>query len=73
MQFFYPIIFAFALGLLLTFLAVRIFPNLGMLDRPWKYGLKRGRIPYYGGIAIYLTFVTAVLMFLPFDKQVAGV
>ncbi|HBB02247.1 MAG: glycosyl transferase family protein, UDP-N-acetylglucosamine:undecaprenyl-P N-acetylglucosaminyl 1-P transferase [Candidatus Peregrinibacteria bacterium GW2011_GWF2_38_29] len=73
MQFFYPIIFAFALGLLLMFLAVKIFPKLGMLDRPWKYGLKRERIPYYGGIAIYLTFITAVLMFLPFDRQVAGV
>ncbi|KKR05387.1 MAG: glycosyl transferase family protein, UDP-N-acetylglucosamine:undecaprenyl-P N-acetylglucosaminyl 1-P transferase [Candidatus Peregrinibacteria bacterium GW2011_GWC2_39_14] len=73
MQFFYPIMFSLALGLLLTFLAVKVFPKLGMLDRPWKYGLKRERIPYYGGIAIYLTFVTAVLMFLPFDRQVAGV
>lgn len=73
MQFLFPIAFAFALSFILTAAATKIFPRLGMLDRPWKYGLNRLRIPYYGGIALYITFVTAILLFLPFDKHVVGV
>ncbi|MBI5152314.1 hypothetical protein HZA39_02170, partial [Candidatus Peregrinibacteria bacterium] len=73
MQFLYPIMFAFALSFVLTAMAVKIFPRFGMLDRPWKYGLKRPRIPYYGGICLYITFVIAVALFLPFDKHVVGV
>ncbi len=73
MQFLYPIIFAFVLSFVLTWGATKLFPRLGLLDRPWKYGLKRLPIPYYGGIAFYITFVAAILLFLPFDKHVAGV
>lgn len=73
MQFLFPILFAFALSFILTVAATKIFPRFGMMDRPWKYGLNRPRIPYYGGIALYITFVVAVLLFLPFDKHVVGV
>ena len=73
MQFILPIVFAFVVSVLMTFLAVKLFPRLGLLDRPWKYGLKRERIPYYGGIVLYLTFLISILVFLPFDKHVAGV
>lgn len=73
MQFLFPIAFAFVLSFVVTAAAVKIFPRLKMLDRPWKYGLKRPRIPYYGGISLYITFIAAVLIFLPMNLHVAGV
>ncbi|MCF7830500.1 undecaprenyl/decaprenyl-phosphate alpha-N-acetylglucosaminyl 1-phosphate transferase [Candidatus Gracilibacteria bacterium] len=44
----------FLLGLviatLITYLAVEFFPSLGLLDYPERYGLKRSRLPYPGGL-----------------------
>ncbi len=54
------------------FLATKIFPKIGLLDRPEKYGLKRAPIPYYGGIAVYLAFLISLVVFVPFDTRVFG-
>ncbi len=56
----------------LTYLAIRIFPKLGLMDRPRRYGLKRKPIPYYGGIAIFLAFLISVLLFVPLNSHVIG-
>jgi UDP-GlcNAc:undecaprenyl-phosphate GlcNAc-1-phosphate transferase len=60
-------------GLLLGFIFVRgallIFPRIGLLDKPDKYGLKRLPIPYYGGIAIVLAFLLGVLFWLKIDQK----
>lgn len=65
-------IFSFVLCLILVFLATKIFPKIGLLDRPGKYGLKRAPIPYYGGIAIYLAFLISLIVFVPFSAHVIG-
>ena len=42
------------LGALATFLSLKIFPALGWLDFPERYGLKRDRLPYPGGVVLWL-------------------
>lgn len=73
MNFVYPIAFSFVLSVLLTYSAVKIFPRLDFLDRPWEYGLKRERMPYYGGIVLYIVFTASILIFLPLSAQTIGI
>lgn len=63
---------AFLITLVLTFLAIKFFPKLGLLDKPEKYGLKRKPIPYFGGLIIFSTFIICSLIFLDFDKHLWG-
>lgn len=67
-----PALVAFALTFVLTAAALKLFPKLGLMDRPWKYGLKRKPIPYYGGLALVLAFTASVLIFVKLDVHVAG-
>ena len=67
MQYFIPAIFAFICTVVLTALALKFFPGLGMMDRPWKYGIRREPIPYYGGMVIVTVFLVSVLLFVPLD------
>lgn len=60
------------LSLVLTFLAIWLFPKFNLIDQPQKYGLKRKPIPYFGGLAIFGSFVICALIFLPFSKEVLG-
>ncbi|MFH0834526.1 MAG: MraY family glycosyltransferase [Patescibacteria group bacterium] len=69
---FLPLGFAFILTAVLTVFAIKFFPRLGLLDDPKKYGLKRKPIPYFGGLAIFVSFVIAVLLFVPLSKEVLG-
>jgi UDP-GlcNAc:undecaprenyl-phosphate GlcNAc-1-phosphate transferase len=41
-------------GLLCALLAIKFFPKIGLLDFPERYGLKRDKIPYPGGIVLAL-------------------
>lgn len=50
---------AFTLAAFLAVVALRVFPRLGLLDFPERYGLVRARLPYPMGII-------APLAFLPF-------
>lgn len=47
----------------LTFLAVKLFPNIGLMDFPERYGLKRDKIPYPGGIMIAILGVLSCIAF----------
>jgi len=69
-QYLFPAIFAFVLTLLLVKIALQLFPKIGLMDRPHKYGLTRKPIPYYGGLTIYIAFVVSVLMFVHLDMHV---
>lgn len=53
---------AFALSLLAHAAALWLFPRLGLLDFPARYGLLRPRIPYPTGIVAVVLFL---LFFLP--------
>ncbi|PKL36974.1 hypothetical protein CVV38_03765 [Candidatus Peregrinibacteria bacterium HGW-Peregrinibacteria-1] len=59
----------FLISCLLIFIALKLFPVLGLMDRPHRYGLNRKPIPYYGGIAIFLAFVFSALIFVPWSLQ----
>lgn len=63
---------SFALALVLTCLALKFFPRLGLMDRPQKYGLSRAPIPYYGGLMIFLAFLIGVFIFVPLERHVIG-
>jgi len=67
-QFLPAALFSFLLTVGLVLAALRLFPKWGLMDRPWKYGLKRKPIPYYGGLAIYLGFMISSLVFIKADS-----
>lgn len=69
MPYLFPAIFAFASTIFLTWLALRFFPRLGLMDRPQKYGLQRKPIPYYGGLIIFAVFFISVLAFVKLDSH----
>ena len=47
----------FVITLVLILGALKVFPKLGLLDRPERYGLSRKPIPYYGGVLVFLAVV----------------
>lgn len=64
-----------ALGFSVSFswIALKLFPKLGWMDKPEKYGIKRKPIPYPGGLAVFLAIMCATLTFLPIDRALASV
>lgn len=64
----------FALCILLHMLAVRIFPRLGLLDFPERYGLVRRRLPYPTGIIAVIVFLLTFIILNrhDFSQQDAG-
>ncbi|TSC59392.1 MAG: UDP-N-acetylglucosamine--undecaprenyl-phosphate N-acetylglucosamine-1-phosphate transferase [Candidatus Peregrinibacteria bacterium Greene0416_62] len=48
---------AFGAAAVLHFCALRLFPRLGLLDFPERYGLLRKRLPYPAGILSVCTFL----------------
>ena len=69
----FPGLLAFILTLVLTAIALRVFPKFGLMDKPHKYGLKRPPIPYSGGIILFLVFLALVVFFLDLEKHLLGV
>lgn len=65
-------IFFTALGTTVAFswIALRTFPKLGLLDRPKKYGLKRKPIPYPGGLAMLFSFFVTIALLFPINSTV---
>jgi len=63
------LMFLFLIGLtlsaLLTWAVLRIFPRLGLLDFPERYGLKRARIPYPGGVIFWILATVFFSLFEP--------
>ncbi len=72
MQYFLPAISAFILTILLVTIALKVFPKLGLMDKPEKYGLKRKPIPYPGGIILYFIFFILALIFLGPSVKLIG-
>jgi len=51
------IFFGFLTGILGLIITLFIFPKIGLLDFPERYGLKREKIPYPAGISISVLFI----------------
>jgi len=73
MNYFLPAISAFILTLLSVLIALKVFPKLGLVDKPEKYGLKRKAIPYPGGILLYFIFLILALIFFEPTLKLLGV
>lgn len=60
-------IFLTSLGFTSAFgwMALKLFPRWGLMDRPERYGHKRSPIPYPGGVATFLAFLASAFLFLP--------
>ncbi len=56
-------------SVLLHLLAIKVFPSLGLLDFPERYGLTRARLPYPTGIAVVLSGLGAVAALWPWTIQ----
>ncbi len=59
------------LGLLAVWGATRFFPGMGLLDFPERYGLKRSRFPYPGGVVFWL--LGAAFFFFVVSWTVVGI
>ncbi len=67
-----PAIAAFILTLLSALIALKVFPKLGLMDRPHKYGLTRAPIPYPGGVLLYFVFAALALIFFEPTLKLIG-
>lgn len=64
---------AFIMTLAGVFAALKIFPRIGLIDRPADYGLSRKSIPYSGGLVIFLVFLICSAIFVKMSVSVIGV
>ncbi len=65
-----PFAGTFIYGTLGLLIVIYAFPNIGLLDFPERYGLKRKKIPYPAGIMIFFTFLGAIsVSFEPSDPE----
>ncbi|MFA6520946.1 MAG: MraY family glycosyltransferase [Candidatus Gracilibacteria bacterium] len=66
-----------AVSFLLTFAGIKVilkvFPKLGLLDKPGDYGLTRKPVPYSAGIIFFIVFLICTLIFVDITKPIAGV
>lgn len=73
----FPLIVAFFVALLTTPLAIKLAWKWGLIDDPQKRKhpakLHQKPIPRAGAIPIWLTVITASLIFLPADKYLLGI
>lgn len=72
MEYLAPGLSAFLLTLLVLWAGTKLFPKLGLMDRPKNYGLKRAPIPYPGGILLYPVFLTLCLVFFEPNAKLIG-
>ncbi len=61
-----------AFAVVANYAALIVFPKLGLLDFPERYGLKRGRIPYPTGIVAVALFLITFCSVFPIGAQESG-
>lgn len=66
-------LFAFLAVIVLHTCALFLFPRIGLLDFPERYGLKRGRLPYPTGILGVCTFIVFFWLTQALDLSAIGV
>ncbi|MBI1812370.1 undecaprenyl/decaprenyl-phosphate alpha-N-acetylglucosaminyl 1-phosphate transferase [Candidatus Peregrinibacteria bacterium] len=73
MMFLAMLLLAFGGTAVLNLIAVRVFPRLGLLDFPKRYGLTRGRLPYPLGIIAVLAFLIFFLALAEGTMEARGI
>lgn len=66
-------IFAFLLTFTLGLGALWLFPKIGLMDRPERYGHQRKPIPYPGGVAVVLGILIPLLSLLSYSSALGSV
>ena len=61
----YEFLFFAIISALAIYLSIKIFPKIGLLDFPERYGKSREKIPYPGG----LTLVVLIILILIWQKE----
>ncbi len=56
-----------AISSIFSFIALKVFPHLNLLDYPERYGLKRKKIPYPGGLIFFILSLVFVILYTPFQ------
>lgn len=64
---------AFAAAVVAHAISLRLFPRIGLLDFPERYGLRRGRLPYPTGILTVSAFVVVFWLIQAMDLNAIGV
>jgi UDP-GlcNAc:undecaprenyl-phosphate GlcNAc-1-phosphate transferase len=59
---------AFILAVILYGVSLKLFPKIGLLDFPERYGLSRPRLPYPAGIVAVVTFLIFLLILEPWTR-----
>ena len=73
MVYLYSGLVSFVMCVVLTWSALKIFPRIGLMDKPHKYGLNRVPIPYAGGVVFYIVLLVIAGFFLDWNLQIIGV
>lgn len=68
-----PVVTAFLLTLVGYTVCLKLFPALGLLDFPERYGLRRARLPYPAGIISVVVFLGVFSVTTPIGLKEAGV
>src|SRR3989344_4597478 len=66
-------LFAFTLAFVLYLIAIKVFPMLGILDFPERYGFTRPRLPYPTGIISVACFIVIFLFLENLTMQSIGI
>jgi len=70
----YHVLFtSFGFSVAFGWLVLKLFPKLGLMDRPERYGHMRKPIPYPGGIAIFFAFLSSAFIFLELNALLTSV
>ncbi len=69
MDYIWIFLLAFLTSFLLSKLVIFLFPRIGLMDRPQKYGHNRPPIPYPAGAVLYATFVIFLLILSAWDAK----
>lgn len=67
------VVFGLLLGVAGTYFAVRFWPKLGLLDFPERYGLKRDRLPYPGGLSLWFLALLGLWLVEPLRPLIVPV
>lgn len=51
---------------------LKLFPKIGLLDRPQDYGLSRAPVPYPAGVIIFIVFTVLLLSVFPVSTEHLG-
>jgi UDP-GlcNAc:undecaprenyl-phosphate GlcNAc-1-phosphate transferase len=68
-----PLLVAFVVGVLMTPVVIRLAKRYGVIDQPIGAKIHLRPTPLLGGVAVYVAFLVACLLFLPIVGPIRGI